>query len=121
MIFRLCLVLKIEEGKIGNGWKARKTRIVPHFGSREQLERKERNVGPTPKNLSSLNVDGKFGKQTYLIEKSKTPPNDIVSYLLFTIFFYGIYNPLYFFNSLYGHNFFIYIYILKGIFAAHAI
>jgi len=54
LVFTLCLVRKIEEGKIGCGWKARKPKIVPQFGSREQLKRKESNVGPMPKNLSAL-------------------------------------------------------------------
>lgn len=50
--FMLCLVSKIEEGKIGCGWKVRKPKIVPQFGSREQLKRKESNVEPCHGNLS---------------------------------------------------------------------
>lgn len=34
--FSLCLIRKIEEGKTDSGWKARKPKIVPQFGSREQ-------------------------------------------------------------------------------------
>ena len=105
----LCLVRKIEERKIGCGWKARKPKIVPQFGSREQLQRKESNVRPMPKNLYALLGREKLRNNHFLCEKSKIPPTYIVFLFTFYYFFF-LYigysyitrlSSLYFFNSLF--------------------
>ena len=90
---RLCLVRKIEEGKIGSRWKARKTRIVPQFGSKEQWERKERNVGPTPKNLSSpMWMESLENKHIWLKSLKRTQLILFFNYYFLLFFFQGLAN-----------------------------